>query len=394
VTAPAKRAAPRRPPSDSRRQEARKGSDSHLKIAIVLWNGGIGGAELVSTEVSRLWRDNGIDGTIIFVQNSLPLAGRLPEQGVPFIGLDFARGGGVLRGPRRLAATVARHGCDGAVLLDCGYLAALLRLGGYRAQIVGIEHGAALRIPDLPLHHRSRRRLERALGARARSVDFAVSEFMLSRLRAYPHARNSRRLYNGVDLKRFAPRPVTGRDPASDGLVIGSAGRLIAGKGFDHLVRAVAPLAPRALPVLQIAGEGPERTRLEAIAASLGLSDRVQFLGRIDDMPSFWNACDIAVVPSDTLAESFSMTTLEAMACGRPVVATLNGGIPEVLADAGTLIPGGNVEALTGAISQYLENPALRAEHGRRARLRAEREFDIAHTARVLAACFRSDPEP
>jgi glycosyltransferase involved in cell wall biosynthesis len=92
--------------------------------------------------------------------------------------------------------------------------------------------------------------------------------------------------------------------------------------------------------------------------------------------------------------ESFSMTTLEAMACGRPVVATLNGGIPEVLADAGTLIPAGNVQALAGAMSRYLENPALRAEHGRLGRLRAEREFDIARTARVLAAHFRSVAEP
>jgi glycosyltransferase involved in cell wall biosynthesis len=348
----------------------------------------------VSTEVIRLWREDGIDGSIIFVQDSLPLAGLLPERGVPFKGLDFARGGGVLRGPRRFAAAVARLGCDGALLLDCGYLAALLRLGGYRAQIVGIEHGAALRIPGLPVQRRWRRQLERALGARARSVDFAVSEFMLSRLRAYPHARSSRRLYNGVDLERFAPGPATGRDRAADGLVIGSAGRLIAGKGFDHLIRAVAALESRVRPALQVAGEGPERTRLEAIAASVGLVDRVEFLGRIDDMPSFWNACDIAVVPSDTLLESFSMTTLEAMACGRPVVATLNGGIPEVLADAGTLIPVGNVEALASAISRYLENPALRVEHGRRARLRAEREFDIAHTARVLAACFRSGAEP
>jgi glycosyltransferase involved in cell wall biosynthesis len=394
MTALAKTAAAPRAPSHLGSRQERWGSESRLKIAVVLWNGGIGGAELVSAEVMRLWRGDGIDGTIIFVQDSLPMAELLTEQGVPFTGLDFARGGGVLRGPRRFAAAVARLGCDGALLLDCGYLAALLRLGGYRGRIVGIEHGAALRIPNLPLQHRWRRRLERALGARARSVDFAVSEFMLNRLRAYSHAPDLRRLYNGVDLERFAPRPAPGRDRAADGLVIGSAGRLIAGKGFDHLIRAIAGLESRVRAVLQVAGEGPERTRLEAIAASVGLVDRVEFLGRIDDMPSFWNACDIAVVPSAAFVESFSMTTLEAMACGRPVVATMNGGIPEVLADAGTLIPVGNAEALAGAISRYLENPALRAEHGRRARRRAEREFDIAHTARVLAACFRSVAEP
>jgi glycosyltransferase involved in cell wall biosynthesis len=72
----------------------------------------------------------------------------------------------------------------------------------------------------------------------------------------------------------------------------------------------------------------------------------------------------------------------------------MNGAIPEVLADAGTLVAPADTDALAEAISRYLQNPALRTQHGRRARLRAEREFDIAHTARALAACFRSVAEP
>jgi glycosyltransferase involved in cell wall biosynthesis len=394
VATPAETAAELRSPHASGGRQGRRGSHTRLKIAVVLWNGDLGGAEAVSTEVIRQWANDGIDGSVVFVQDSFPLAARLAELGIRFSTLDFQRGGGVVRHLRRFAKVVAGLGRDGALVLDCGYLAALLRLGGYRGPIVGVEHGGALTFRDLPRQRQWRRRLERALGARARSIDFAVSEFMLSWLRAYPHARHSRRLYNGVDLRRFAPRSVTDSNCSTDRLVIGSAGRLIAGKGFDHLIRAVATLQPQSSPVLRVAGDGPERTRLEAVAASVGLADQVEFLGPIDDMPSFWNACDIAVVPSAAFVESFSMTTLEAMACGRPVVATLNGGIPEVLADAGTLIPVGNVQALAAAISRYLENPALRAEHGRRARLRAEREFDIAHTARVLAACFRRVAEP
>jgi glycosyltransferase involved in cell wall biosynthesis len=118
------------------------------------------------------------------------------------------------------------------------------------------------------------------------------------------------------------------------------------------------------------------------------------FIGRSDDMPSFWNACDVAVVPSDTFVESFSMTTLEAMACGRAVVATRNGGIPEVLGETGTLVPVGDAHALAHGISRYLADPALCAEHGRRARSRAEHEFDIGRTAETLAAFFQPAYQP
>lgn len=361
-----------------------------MRIAIVLWTGRIGGAERVSIDVVRAWRDDGIDGSLVFVQESLPLAERLPDLGIPFTALEFAYGRGALRGPRRFAAAVGSAAPDGVVLTDCGYPAVLLRLGGYRAPIAGVEHGALLQLPDLPRRRRWRRRLERALGARARSVDFAVSEFMLGRLRAHSHARETRRLYNGVDLDRFAPRPAAAQNGAGRRLVIGSAGRFVEGKGFDQLIRAVATVQTGTDTLLRLAGDGPERPRLEALASGSDIADRVEFVGSVEDMPSFWNACDVAVVPSDTFAESFSMTTVEAMACGRPVVATVNGGIPEVLADAGTLVPAGSVEALAEAVSGYLENPVLRAEHGRRARLRAEREFDIVRTARVLADCFRS----
>jgi glycosyltransferase involved in cell wall biosynthesis len=364
-----------------------------LQIAVVLWNGDVGGAERVSAEVIRRWRDHGIDGSIVFVQDSRPLADLLPDLSIPFTALEFARGGGVVRRPRRFAAAVGGAGRDGAVVLDCGYLAALLRLGGYRGPIVGVEHGAALTISAHPPHRRLRHRLERALGARARCVDFAVSDFMLARLRSYPHAAEVRRLYNGADLERFAPRSAVSQVRASCRLVVGSAGRLISGKGFDNLIRAVATFPPTERPLLRIVGEGPDRPRLERIAAAAGLDGEV-FEGRNDDMPSFWNACDVAVVPSDTFTESFSMTTLEAMACGRPVVATRNGGIPEVLGETGTLVPAGDVQALADGISHYLADPALRAEAGRRGRARAEQKFDIGRTAETLAACFGSPYKP
>ena len=113
--------------------------------------------------------------------------------------------------------------------------------------------------------------------------------------------------------------------------MIGCMGRLVRGKGFeDALVAAKEVLSKGAR--LRIAGDGPERRSLERLAAELGVARDVEFPGWVDDAHGFWASCDVAVVPSREWIESFGLSAVEAMASGRPVIATRNGGLPEVVA--------------------------------------------------------------
>ena len=140
-----------------------------------------------------------------------------------------------------------------------------------------------------------------------------------------------RTLRNGVDLERFHP---TDRDQCRaelnvSGRVLLSVGHLISRKGHDLVIRAMPSLPEFSLLV---AGDGPERHRLEALAAELGVAGRVRFLGSVApaDMTRLYNAGDALILASSR--EGWANVLLEAMACGTPVVASNVWGTPEVVA--------------------------------------------------------------
>jgi glycosyltransferase involved in cell wall biosynthesis len=359
-----------------------------LRLALVSWNGNLGGAETIQAMLAREWRKWQVDASVVFITSGAPLVERLEREGVPYVSAGLSRGRDALLHPRRVARIVSAAGPDGAVLVDSGYLAAALRAGGYRARIVGVEHGKLLAEHKLSPVRRLGERVEQRLCARFRAVDVGVSDFMVDEILRHPHAPNVRRIYNGVDDQLFSPAP-TGVMNGSGTLLVGAAARLLPGKGIEHLVRAVVELKDLRLRV-EIAGDGPEREALTRLAADLGVGDVVTFRGAIQGMPDFWQACDIAVVPSDDFVESFSMATLEAMACGVPVVATRNGGIPEVLADGegGTIVPAGDPSALAAAIRMYASEPSLRRRHAAAARERAREHFGIESAAAQYLELF------
>ena len=199
----------------------------------------------------------------------------------------------------------------------------------------------------------------------------------------------------GIDLEQFRcdasgrvgwRRAWLGRD-ADDRLVIGTAARLVEGKGVDVVIRAAALLARRhpRLAVL-IAGDGPQRGALEALARQEGIAERVVFL-KPAYMPGFYSALDVFALCSAT--ESFGLALTEAMACERAVVATPTAGARWQLGDhaandlrsaAGLLLASADAHVVAEAIDRLLVAPELREELGRRARARAAR-FSIEQTA-------------
>jgi glycosyltransferase involved in cell wall biosynthesis len=171
-------------------------------------------------------------------------------------------------------------------------------------------------------------------------------------------------------------------------IVFGHAARLIDGKGSDTLIAAFARSEAGRSARLLIAGDGPERPRLERLVDSLKLGSRIQFVGLVDDIWEFWSRCDVAVVPSDAFIESFGMVAVEAMSLGKPVIATRNGGLPEVVGPAGILVEPGDVAGMAFAMDRYAADDELRHVHGSRGRARCERTFAIHRCATDFAELF------
>jgi glycosyltransferase involved in cell wall biosynthesis len=358
------------------------------RLALVLWNGDVGGAEVLSAALADKMRQMDTEATIVFVEKPHPLVGRLEALDLPYTSLGFGRGRDILQHPRRFATEVARVGPDGALLVTCGYMGGALRAGGYRGTIVAVEHGDVL----YEQRRQPLRWLTRVTGAWADDAHVAVSDFILRCLIQEPHVRGARRIYNGIDPNQYASDGVPTDRPPNGDCVIAFAGRLVHGKGADYLMEAMAKLPLSTLfPVkLLIAGEGPERPRLEALARLLGLDRQVEFLGLKHDMPSFWRRCDIAVVPSAEFVESCPMTPLEAMASGKPVVATRNGGLPELVVDGktGSLVPPSDAAALAKAVAHYVDDEKLRGEHGAAGRTCVADKFHIDRCAQEYLSLF------
>lgn len=175
--------------------------------------------------------------------------------------------------------------------------------------------------------------------------------------------------------------------------VIGIVGRLNEQKGHVYLFEAfrrVLASHPRAL--LLVAGDGPLREELERLAGELGITERTRFLGFRSDAPFLVHAFDVAAVPS--LYEGFGLVLLEAMAAGRPLVASEVSAIPEIVLDGetGLLAPPRDAEALAAALDALLSDPERAARMGAAGRARLLSEFTVGRMVDATADVYRSVP--
>jgi glycogen(starch) synthase len=153
--------------------------------------------------------------------------------------------------------------------------------------------------------------------------------------------------------------------------VLLGVGRLVPDKGFDVLVQAFSRLR-ESFPALRLrlAGDGPERPRLERIARETGVADAVDFLGWVPfgAVPAVMAEATMLVVPSRI--EPLGMVAVQAAQMARPVVATRVGGLPEAVVDGetGLLVPPEDETALAAAIARLLRDPSLARRLGEQAR--------------------------
>ena len=208
------------------------------------------------------------------------------------------------------------------------------------------------------------------LTARADDVTVAVSEAVAGFARRECGVRTVRVIPNGVDLA-----PFRAAEPAVDlpsRKVVGALGRLDPQKGHADLIRAwPLVLARHPDATLSIGGEGLLRPDLERLIARHGVERSVTLHGHRSDVPRFLSALSVFCMPSRW--EGFGLALVEAMACGKPCVASAVDSLPEVLGDAGMLVPVEDPVTLAQALTALLDDPALASSLGSRARARAER---------------------
>lgn len=206
------------------------------------------------------------------------------------------------------------------------------------------------------------------------------SRFLINQMLAHGIGEQKLRLVpNGIKVEAFEPH-------YQDSGYFLYFGRLSPEKGLDTLIQAAVGCG---MPLL-IAGEGPERARLESLAA--GLKAEASFVGRKtgDELTSLVREAAFVVVPSEWF-ENASMAVLEAMALGKAVVGARIGGIPEQVADqeSGILFEPGSVEELGVAIRRMASNPTERVRMGRSGRERVAREFALQLHCERLRDVYR-----
>jgi glycosyltransferase involved in cell wall biosynthesis len=196
-------------------------------------------------------------------------------------------------------------------------------------------------------------------------------------------------LWNGIDLTQFAYS-----GPCDDGPIV-TVARLSPEKDIANLVRAARIVVDRQPHArFEIAGDGASRADLERLARELNLTTHITFLGEMRDIPSLLGRARLFVLPS--LTEGISLTLLEAMARGLPVVTTAVGGNPEVVEDerTGLLVPARDAEKLANAILGVVTDPDWGRRMGQAGRQRVEEHFDIRKMTAAYEAMYDAPLSP
>lgn len=340
----------------------------------------VGGAELLAATFAR--RLGGPDGVVFACLDEDGLLGEtLRSEG--YVVQSLSRRPGLDRAcARRLAEFWIEHDVDliHAHQYTPFVYAALARGLGRRPPILFTEHGRFF--PD---HPNWKRRLVSPwlVGKSDRVV--AVGECVKRALvenDGVP-ARRVEVIYNGVDVDacdstrvdREEARRSLGLRPGD--LAILTVARLDSIKDHPTAMDAMARLKDHASAVLLLAGDGPERSSIEAGIASRGLEQRVRLLGTRRDVPKLLAACDVFLLNS--VSEGIPLTVLEAMSAARAVVATRVGGLPEIVEEnqTGLLVNTGSPLELSAALGRLLEDADLRQRLGTRGRQVARSRFGL-----------------
>lgn len=196
---------------------------------------------------------------------------------------------------------------------------------------------------------------------------------------------NMRVIYNGIDTELFSP---SGEVLRQDGMILMVMSRDTIVKGLRFLLEALAEVRRKHDARLVVVGRTMGDGLTEALIDRLGLGASVVFRNQIEtsELVNLYRQAALVAVPSTY--EGFGLPAAEAMSCGAPVVSTTAGALPEVVGDAGILVPPADPAALASAIGSLLANPAKRAEYSALGRKRILENFNWAGAAKRTAEVY------
>ncbi len=212
-------------------------------------------------------------------------------------------------------------------------------------------------------------------------------------------------IYPGVDTERFKPgnKPdelLSKNNIDRDSFVILYVGKLVSWKGIHNLVYAAKILKDKGIKdfVVAVAGKGAQKENMQKLIRETKTDEHFRFLDFVSyaEIPDVYRMADVFVLtsyPTMTWQEQFGMVLVEAMASGKPVISTMSGSIPEVVGDAGILIPPGDYMSLANSILELIENKKLREDSGKAGRERAEQLFSASKNAQKFASFLNSMKE-
>ncbi len=302
------------------------------------------------------------------------------------------KGEGINAGlPFRFAAVMRRERVRLVNAHDIGatlYAAAASRLGGVHT-VIHTDHSQIL---TKKKHRAIYSFVMRNLVDFSIAVSSDLEEHLVNVLGVSRNAVTT--IPNGIDTARFSVKVDTSRIRRELGIgagerIIGSIGRLTEQKGMAHLVRAFAAVAARdANTRLVIVGDGELRLELERLCRGLGVREKVVFTGIRTDVPVLLNLFDVFVIAS--LWEGQPIAIMEAMAAGKPIVATEVGGNSEILAGGkyGLLVSAGDAEALAASMARLLFDKSLALKFAGEARAFALRELGAPAMVRKYERVF------
>ena len=370
-------------------------ADDAVRVAFVLHMMQVAGAEVLVLETIRR-----LGGRITPIVLCLDAIGELGEraraEGVPVLSFN-RRPGRDWRVARLMAGELRRRRVQviHAHQYTPFFYSALARaFAGGGPPLIFTEHGR--HYPDVV--GRGRRMTNRWLLSRAANEVNAVCAFSAEALRSVDgfSAVPVGVIENGVDLDKYwsasdagAARAAVGLDPAKRYIL--HVARFHPVKDHATLVTAFAALSASRPDVnLALAGDGPLRSSIEAAVRERGLEHRVLFLGVRQDVPALLRAATVFCLNS--VSEAASLTLMEAMASGLPIVVTDVGGNPEIVRRGvdGLLVPRGDAAALAQALGDVLDDPALGARLGASAAARARQRYSIVRTVERYYDLYRS----
>lgn len=339
------------------------------RICLIIGQLGLGGAEKQVVLLAQALRLRGVDVTVVVLTAEGPRDDALRQAGVPVVHLRLQKLAGWRTVPSLSTALVRLPRYLRRARPDVVH--AFL----YHSYVLGAP---AARLARVPVFIAGRRSLDdfkrgRRLVLALERVATRMTHLLVANAQAVAEcARISEGvpadkvavIYNGLPSTAFTPaEPAVVDTPHPAVLCVANLKHY---KGHTYLIDAAASLRHRGLPVtLLVVGDGPERAALERRAALAGVDLRL--LGFRTDVDRWLARADVVVLPS--LTEGMSNAVMEAMAAGRPVVATAVGGTPELLADGrGLLVPPADAGALADAVGRLLSDREQASRMGRAAR--------------------------